>query len=140
MENILAISDELRDIILKAGSIAIWPIDINTLSESFQTARYFQDQGLKIYPIHDRCERILEEMCYRDIRLIPDDYDILLLFVSSDQLPEVVNFIFNADYMPPVIWTHVGVFDQTSYDRLVEAGVQVVMDQDLMDMHKKWTD
>jgi uncharacterized protein len=132
------ISDELRGKILSAKSIAVWPIDTDPLSESFGMARYFQDMGWIVYPVHDRCERILNEPCYRDLRLIPDDYDILLLFTPSDQLPEVVNFIFNADYMPPIIWTHVGIFDQASYDRLVESGVHVVMDQDLCDLLREW--
>jgi uncharacterized protein len=134
------ISDELREKILKAKSIAIWPIDPDPLSESYGMARYFQDQGWRLYPIHDRCERLLNEPCYRDLRLIPDDYDILLLFTPSDQLAEVVNFIFNAEYVPQIVWTHVGIFDEISYDRLVEAGISVVMDEDMCDMFRKWVD
>ena len=140
MDDICEIPDELRARILKSDSITIWPIGENPLSDSYQTARYFQDQGWRLYPVHDRCQRILDEPCYREIRLIPDDYDILLLFTPSEQLADVINFVFNADYVPPIIWTHVGIFDQRSYDRLIESGIGVVMDQDLMDLHRKWVE
>jgi len=140
MDDICEIPDELRARILKCNSIAIWPIDENPLSDSYQTARYFQDRGWKVYPVHERCERILDEPCFREIRLIPDDYDILLLFTPSEQLADVINFVFNADYVPPIIWTHVGIFDQISHDRLVEAGISVIMDQDLRELHRKWVE
>lgn len=138
--NLTEIPDHVREHVRGAKSIAIWPIDDNPLSESYRIAHYFQDHGWRLYPMHDRCERLLEENCYRDIRLIPDDYDILLLFINPDDLPETVNAIFNADYMPPLVWTHSGIFDQQSRDRLIEADISVVMDKNLMDCHKAWVD
>ncbi len=136
----MQISDEIREHVLQSRSLAIWPLDENPLSESYRTAHYFQDQDWRLYPIHDHLDRLLEENCYRDIRLIPDDYDILLLFVDVDRLPEVVNAIFDADYIPPLIWAHTGIIDLAQLDRLTEAGVKVIMDRDLMDTHRAWID
>ena len=132
-----SLPEELRAKILESRSVAIWPLDENPLSESYQQARYLQDQGFRIYPINDHAERILEERCLRDIRLIPYDYDILLLFVPSSKLPEVVNAIFQADYTPPVVWTHTGIYDQQSFDRLTDAGILTVMDEDFVAVYKK---
>jgi hypothetical protein len=140
MESCTDIPDEIRDRILRARSMVVWPIDDDPLSESYQIARYFQDQGWRIHPIHECEDRLVEEQCCRDVRLVPDDYDILLLFTPSDALPEVVNSIFNADFVPPIIWAHTGIFDQQSFDRLTEAGIIAVMDRDLMKTYKKWVD
>jgi uncharacterized protein len=134
------VPENIRCRIVGSKSIAIWPLDENPLSESYQAARYFQDHGWKIYPINDLCERILDQLCYRDIRLIPDDYDILFLFVQPDQLPETVNAVFNADYIPPVICTHTGVEDQCSFDRLMDAGITTLMDIDLKEACRMWAD
>ena len=136
MEKWREITDDLRGRVLAARSMAVWPIDENPLSESFQAARFFQDLGWRIYPVHDRCERILDENCYRDIRLIPDDYDILLLFTYPEQLPEVVNAIFNADFVPSIVWAHTGIFDQQSFDRLTNAGIIAIMDSDLKEVYR----
>lgn len=136
----LHIPDSLRAQVLSSKSLAVWPIDENPLSDSYQIARYFQDLGWRIYPVHDSCDRLLEEPCYRDIRLIPDDYDILLLFPEPLHLPEVVNAIFSADFVPPIVWTHTGIFDQESFDRLTEAGILTVMDRNLMQEHRKWAE
>ena len=137
MEQRHEISDDLRKRILEARSIAIWPIDENPLSDSAQTARFFLDRDWMVYPIHDQCERVLDEKCYRDIRLIPDDYDILLLFMYPEQLPEAVNAIFNADFQPPIVWSHTGIFDQLSFDRLTDSGILTIMDSDLMEIYKE---
>jgi predicted CoA-binding protein len=61
-----------------------------------------------------------------------------LLFFTPDRLPEVVNSIFNADFVPPVVWAHTGIVDLGQLDRLHEAGILAVMDRNLMDMHKEW--
>ena len=140
MKDFRDIPEPIRNAVMSARSIAIWPIDESPMSDSYQTARYFQDQGMVVFPIHDLMDRILETPVYRDIRLIPEDYDILLLFVQPDSLPEVVNAIFIADYIPPLIWAHEGIVDLGSIDRLSQAGVMVVMDRDLRLFHQFWRD
>ena len=132
------IPDQIRDLVLNSKSLAVWPLDEYPLSEPYRIAAYFQDHGFKLYPIHEFEERILEEQCYRDIRLVPDDYDLLLLFVNPDSLPEVTNAIFNADYMPKLVWMHVGIEDLFSYDRLMEAQIRAVMGRNLMDCYREW--
>lgn len=133
------ISESAKETVLNAKSIAIWPMDDYPLSEAREIGTYFQDLGCRLYPIHDSQERILEERCYRDIRLIPDDYDILLLFTPVEMLPESINALFNADYIPPLVWTHTGIVDLESLERLREANVDVVMGMNLMEMHKRWS-
>ncbi len=134
------IPDDVRSHVLNSSSLTVWPIDESPMATSYQTARYFQDQGWDLYPIHDLLDRILEVPVYRDIRLIPNDYDILLLFTDVSQLPEIVNAIFNADYRPPLVWAHSGIHDLFSMDRLIEAGIMVVMDRDLKAFHQYWVD
>lgn len=133
------IPDHVKALVLNARSVAIWPIDVNPLSEPYLIASYFQDKGFKLFPLHDTEDRILEEPVVRDIRLIPDDYDILLIFCQPDQLPETVNAIFIADYIPPLIWTHTGIHDLFSLERLTDAGITTVMSRNIMECHRKWT-
>jgi predicted CoA-binding protein len=102
-------------------------------SYSYQIARFFEGEGWYIFPVTNFGGKILNFPCYSDIRLIPDDYDILLLFMNVDQLPIVVNEIFKADYQPPLVWGHEGVIDLETRDRLTEAGIPNVMDCDLRD-------
>jgi len=140
MKNFEIIPPEIRELVLRSGSIAVWPVDPSPLSDSYQIARFFQEEGWTVYPVHDWLERILDVPCYRDIRLIPDDYDILLLFMELERLPEAVNAIFNADYVPPLVWGHVGLVDLESVDRLTESGVLVVMDTNLKEFYQYWRD
>jgi predicted CoA-binding protein len=133
MKNFSSIPDHIRDRVRSSTRIVIWPIDENPMSDSYQIGRYFQDEGWYLFPIHEFEDRILDVICYRDIRLIPEDYDILYVFCDPDRLPIVVNEIFNADYQPPLVWTHEGIIDLESRDRLTEAGIMNVMDFDLRD-------
>jgi len=134
------IPSHIRARVLRSNSLTIWPIDENPVSDSFQIARFFQDQGWNLYPVHDTVDRILEVPVFRDIRLIPDDYDILLLFVLPNTLPEAVNAIFNADYVPPLVWAHKGIIDLASRDRLTEEGILTVMNRDLRECYVLWAD
>jgi len=136
MKNYKDIPEKIRKLVTNSKSLAIWPIEESPMTLSFQAGRYFQDQGWDIYPIHDTCERTLEVACYRDIRLIPDDYDILYLFCDADHLPVIVNEIFSADYVPPLVVTHEGIIDLESRDRLTDGGVENVMDIDLVAFYK----
>jgi len=136
MKNYQEIPDEICKLVRESKSLAIWPIEESPMVPSFQAGRYFQDHGWDVYPVHDTCERTLDVMCYRDIRLIPDDYDILYLFCDPDRLPIIVNEIFNADFIPPLVITHEGIIDLESLDRLTDGGVKIVMDIDLVDLYK----
>jgi len=140
MKNYSAIPDEIKKMVLEAKSIAIWPIDESPMTDSYQAARYFQDRMWDIYPVHDYLDRILEVQVYRDIRLIPDDYDILLIFCDVDRLPETVNAIFNADYIPPLLWTGEGIIDLETIDRLNDAGILNMMDTNLVEFYIWLTD
>ncbi len=140
MKNYEDIPEEIRNQILQAKSLAIWPLDENPMTDSYQTARFFQDNGWYIYPVHESADRLLDVNCVRDIRLIPDDYDILYVFSDIDRLPMIVNGIFNADYEPPLVWFPEGIIDLETIDRLTEGGIKNVMDTDLMEFYKFWTD
>ena len=136
MKNYEKIPDEIIELIKSSKSLAIRPVEESPMAPSFQAGRYFQDRGWDIYPIHDYCERTMEVTCYRDIRLIPDDYDLMYLFCEPDRLPIIVNEIFNADYIPPLIITHEGIIDLDSRDRLTDGDVINLMDVDLVDLYK----
>jgi len=140
MRDFSEIPEDIKEKVLSAKSVAIWPISESPMSASYQIARFFDDSGWYIFPIHAHEEKLLDYPCYRDIRLIPEDYDILLLFMDVDQLPVVVNDIFNADFTPPIVWAHEGIVDLETMDRLIEGGIPVIMDCDLRDFYTWATD
>lgn len=135
MRNFSEIPENIRDQVLNAKRLAIWPMSENPMSDSYRIARFFESIGWYIFPIHDTEEKILDFICYRDIRLIPEDYDILLLFTHLDQLPIAVNEIFLSDYQPPLVWGNEGIIDLETIDRLIEGGIPNIMDCDLMDFY-----
>ncbi|MCX6644771.1 MAG: CoA-binding protein [bacterium] len=135
MRNFLEIPNRIRDQVLNSKSLAVWPMSQDPMSYSYQIGRFFEDEGWYIFPINNFMGKILTFQCYSDIRLIPEDYDILLLFMNVDRLPIVVNEIFKADYQPPLVWGHEGVIDLESRDRLNEGGIPNVLDCDLRDFY-----
>jgi predicted CoA-binding protein len=135
MRNYAEIPSAIREKVLKAKSLAIWPMSQDPTSEPYQIGRFFEDEGWYIFPVINFTGKILNFPCYSDIRLIPDDYDILLLFMNVDQLPIVANEIFKADYQPPLVWGHQGVIDLETRDRLTEAGITNILDCDLRDFY-----
>ncbi len=133
------IDDEITKLVLDAKEIAVLGCSSQPMKPSHYVPRYLQDQGYIIIPITTNrfVERVLEERVYRDLMSVPYDYDILVVFRPSGEIPVVVNNIFNAPYQAPLIWFQAGIFDQESFNRIEEAGLRCVMDRCIMVEHQK---
>lgn len=133
------IDEEVIRIIVDAKEIAVYGLSSVPHKAAHYVSQYLQDQGNFIIPINTNqyIDRILGEKLYRDLMSVPYDYDILLVFRPSNEIPEIVNEYFSAPHQSPLIWFQVGIYDQESYSRVEEAGLRCIMDKCLMVEHQK---
>ena len=130
---------EIVRMVLGAKEIAVLGCSSHPQKPSHYVPQYMQDQGYTIIPVttNQYVDRILEEKVWRDLMSVPYDYDILLVFRPSKEIPEIVNAYFSAPYQAPLVWFQAGIFDQESYERVESAGFKCVMDRCLMVEHQK---
>ncbi len=136
------IDDDIERMVIQAKEIAVLGLSSMPQKPAQYVPKYLQDQGYIIIPINTNqyVDRILGEKVYRDLMSVPYDYDILLVFRPSIEIPEIVNAYFNAPHQAPLVWFQAGIFDQESFDRIESAGFKCVMDQCLMVEHHKMID
>jgi hypothetical protein len=136
------ITEEIERMVLDAKEIAVLGLSSQPQKPSHYASKYLQDQGYDVIPININqfVDRILDEKVYRDLMSVPYDYDILLVFRPSNEIPEITNAYFSAPHQAPLVWFQQGIFDQESFDRIEAAGFRCVMDKCLMTEHMKIID
>ena len=135
--------DEINDTIIKkvvqAKEIAVLGMSASPHKAANYVPKYLQDHGYRVIPIstNEFNDKILDEKVYRDLMSVPYDYDLLVVFRPSNEIPDIVSNYFSAPYQSPLIWFQSGIYDQESFHRVEEAGFSCVMDKCMMVEHQK---
>jgi hypothetical protein len=96
-------------------------------------ARYMQEKGYRIIPIHPKAREILGERVYPDLGQVPDRIDMVNVFRASDKILPVAREAISVK--PKVFWTQVGIENAAAARLLEDAGIRVVMNKCLKIEH-----
>lgn len=93
---------------------------------AYGVARFLQDHGKRIVPVHPEAHHVLGEEGYASLAEIPFEVDVVDVFRRSSAAGEF------ADQAVAVgakgVWFQLGVVDREAFRRTTEAGVPMVMD------------
>jgi predicted CoA-binding protein len=123
------ISDDLsiREILENTKTIAILGLSPKPERDSNMVARYLQGKGYKIIPVRPGQDAILGEKSYASLDEIKTPVDMVNVFrnpkyVMSHAHEAVV-------HQPKVFWMQLDIKHQEAAERLITAGIDVVMDK-----------
>ncbi|NHC43859.1 CoA-binding protein [Motilibacter aurantiacus] len=94
---------------------------------AYGVARFLQQHGKRIVPVHPRAETVHGEQGYRALADIPFPVDVVDVFVRSDKAGEVADDAVRIG--AKAVWMQLGVVDEAAYDRTRAVGVAMVMDR-----------
>lgn len=123
-------SDELiRDVLKNARVIAVVGFSANTARPSHKVARFLQSKGYRVIPVNPGLagQEHLGETVYASVTDIPDPVDMVDIFRASEFVSGVVDEALDVASVR-VIWTQLGVRDDTAAERARDAGRVVVQD------------
>jgi predicted CoA-binding protein len=93
---------------------------------AYRIAKFLQDRGKRIVPIHPNAPTVLGEQGYPTLADVPFEIDCVDVFRRSDAAGEF------ADQAVAVgakgVWFQLGVLDEDAFRRTTQAGVPMVMD------------
>ncbi|ATE58423.1 CoA-binding protein [Actinosynnema pretiosum] len=93
---------------------------------AYGVARFLQQQGKKIVPVHPSAATVLGERGYASLADVPFPVDCVDVFrrseVAGESADEAVAIGAKA------VWFQLGVVDRAAYERTTAAGLDVVMD------------
>lgn len=116
----------IRFMLEKCQTWAIVGLSGNPSRTAYRIAKFLQDRGKRIVPVHPEAREVLGETGYPSLAEIPFEVDCVDVFRRSEAAGEF------ADQAVAIgakgVWFQLGVVDPDAFRRTTGAGVPMVMD------------
>src|ERR1700719_2679448 len=119
-------SDPIRDLLLRAKTIAVVGLSSDPMRASFGVSQYMQRKGYRIIPVNPNETEVLGARAYGSLVEIPEQVDLVDGFRRQQFVPEVVDEAIRLNI--PAIWLQEGVVHNVAAQKARDAGLTVVMD------------
>lgn len=128
--------EEIRALLRSARRIAVVGLSRKPHRASHQVARYLQEAGYAIVPVHPAGGVTLGEPVHPDLRSAArtGPLDVVDIFRRSEFIPALGDDLLAV--RPRLVWMQLGVEDSATGDRLEAEGIRVVMNRCLAVDHE----
>jgi predicted CoA-binding protein len=129
--------DQIRDLLRSSRRIAVVGLSRKPHRASHSVAKYLQDAGYEIVPVHPAGGVTLGEPVYPDLRsaaAATGTIDVVDIFRRSEFIAALLDDLLAV--RPRLVWMQLGVEDAETARRLEAAGIPVVMDRCLAVDHQ----
>jgi len=127
-------SDPIRDLLLRAKTIAVVGLSSDPMRPSFGVSQYTQRKGYRIIPVNPNETEVLGARAYGSLVEIPEQVDLVDVFRRPQFVPEVVDEAIRLNI--PAIWLQEGVVHKVAAQKARDAGLTVVMDLCILKEHR----
>ena len=120
-------TDDVVRRVLAHQTWAVVGLRDNPARPAYGVARFLQQQGKRIVPVHQHPQDVLGETAYCSLADVPFPVDVVDVFVNSSLAGDV------ADQAVAIgaksVWFQLGVIDEQAAGRVRDAGLDLVMDR-----------
>src|SRR5690625_454192 len=116
----------IRRLLTTPGRWAIVGLSANRARTAYGIAKYVQDLGMEIVPVHPKADTVHGATGYASLAEVPGEIDVVDVFVNSSLAGAVVDEAIAVG--AKAVWPQQGVIDEAAAQRAAEAGLDVVMD------------
>ncbi|MQA03631.1 MAG: CoA-binding protein [Streptosporangiales bacterium] len=117
----------IRRLLADTHTWAVVGLSTSPNRAAYGVARFLQQQGKRIVPVHPKAETVHGEPGYRSVDEIPFAVDVVDVFVNSGQAGVVADAAVAVGAC--AVWFQLGVVDHDAYERVRAAGLDMVMDR-----------
>lgn len=114
----------LRRILRDNRTIAVVGLSANWYRPSYFAAKYMQEHGYRVIPVNPMYEEVLGEKCYKSLRDIPHEVDMVDCFRKSEEIPALADDAIAIG--AKVLWMQLGVHNAAARAKAEAAGLEVV--------------
>ena len=118
---------EIADILHRARTVAVVGISHKPDRDSHKVAKYLQEHGYKIIPVNPKYTEVLGEVCYPDLKSVPEHIDIVDIFRNVEAIPGIVDEAVAAG--AGCVWMQLGLTHNEAAGKARCAGLSVVMNR-----------
>lgn len=116
-------------------TIAVVGISRNESTPAHYVPTYLKEKGYTIIPVNPSASEILGEKSYKNLRDIPYEVDIVLMFRPSQEIPGFIPDVTGIS--PKVLWMQLGIKSEEAKREAEVHNIYVVMDKCMMVEHKR---
>ncbi|NJE29672.1 CoA-binding protein [Thermococcus sp. 18S1] len=127
--------EEITEILTKYKKIALVGASPKPERDSNDVMRYLLEHGYEVYPVNPRYSEVLGRKCYPSVLDIPDEVEIVDLFVRPE---------FTMDYVEQaikkgakVVWFQFNTYNRDAFKRAKEAGLTAVAHRCIKQEHAR---
>jgi uncharacterized protein len=118
--------DVVRRLLGGTTTWAVVGLRDNPMRAAHGVARFLQQRGKRIVPVHHQPQDVFGETAYATLADIPFPVDVVDVFVNSAKAGPVADQAVEIGAQG--VWFQLGVLDQDAYLRTQEAGLKMAMD------------
>ncbi|GHG43844.1 CoA-binding protein [Flavimobilis marinus] len=118
--------DVVHRLLTTPGRWAVVGLSSNTARTAYGVARYVQNLGMTIVPVHPSADGVHGERGYPDLASVDGPIDVVDVFVRSELAGGIVDEAIAVG--AKAVWLQLGVVDEDAAQRAAAAGLDVVMD------------
>ncbi|KAA5599623.1 CoA-binding protein [Blastochloris sulfoviridis] len=121
----------LRRILTGTTTIALLGASANPARPSHQVLGYLIAAGYRVHPVNPGLagQTLLGRTVHAGLADVPEPVEMVDVFRDSSHLPRILAEMLALDVRPKVLWTQLGVVDDTVAAQAEAAGIAVVMDR-----------
>jgi len=123
----------VKEILERYRIIAVVGLSSQTWRPSYSVSQYMQSAGYRIIPVNPNESVVLGEKAYPSLDDVPEPIEIVDIFRRPEYVPDIVEAAIRRNAR--VIWMQLGVANQAAAARARDAGLEVVMDQCILQEH-----
>lgn len=130
------LSDEdIRNILTKYRKIALVGASPKPERDSSDVMRYLIERGYKVYPVNPRYKEVLGRKCYPSVLDIPDEVEIVDLFIRPELTMSYVEQAIEKG--AKVVWFQFGTYKREAFKKAKEAGLTAVAHRCIKQEHAR---
>jgi predicted CoA-binding protein len=118
--------DDVEWILENSQVWAIVGLSDNPSRAAHGVARFLQQRGKRIVPVHPSAETVHGEQGYATLKDIPFEVDVVDVFRRSEDAGQFADEA--VEIGAKAVWFQLGVVDHEAFRRTKEAGLRMVMD------------
>ena len=116
----------MRDVLTNAKVIAVVGHSDKPERTSYRIAQFLQEIGYNVYPVNPLVNEIDGQPSYSSLKDVPEPIDIVNVFRRLEYLSAIVDEAIAVNAR--TVWAQLGVYDQQSAQKALDAGLNIVMD------------
>ncbi len=126
MSNLKEDDNAMRDVLINAKVIAVVGHSDKPERTSYGIAQFLRGVGYKVYPVNPVVSEIDGQPSYSSLKDVPEPVDIVNVFRRSEYLSAIVDEAIAVN--AKTVWAQLGVSDELSAQKALDAGLNIVMD------------